>query len=256
MRYLVYLIATLLIIQSSAFARDIEYANSEVSIYVNQGEPTQLTFPEEVKSGYKKNNSAVNVERRGNNLVIFAREELAINGEAIIVTLRNGKSYSVRVRPADALNSRDDQVRILDNTDFIYERVPEDPEYVTKEFEYAPSNSVSGFMREMAFVVEFGKSKIPGYRVSTRHRGEVVMDDGTMLATIDRIFIGSNYWGYVINTQNMVGSSMQINPASFRIDGTRAIMAQRWQLAPRALNAEQQLAGKDRAKIYIVAKAR
>ena len=103
--------------------------------------------------------------------------------------------------------------------------------------------------------MEFGKNKIPGYRVTDQYAGEVIMDDGSLLVTIEKIFIGSDNWGYVLNAQNQLDSNQQLNPAAFRVAGTRAISANNWELAPRSLTAEQQLAGKDRAKVYVVTRA-
>jgi hypothetical protein len=54
----------------------------------------------------------------------------------------------------------------------------------------------------------------------------------------------------------MLDTTQIINPASFRLDGTRAISARNWELAPRPMNAEQELAGKERTKIYIVTRAK
>ena len=106
--------------------------------------------------------------------------------------------------------------------------------------------------REMVLSAELGKSGVSGFRSSDQHAGEVILNDGTMVATIDRIFIGTNLWGYVINTENRLATTQKINPATFRLDGTRAVMAQNWDLAPTPINAEQQLAGKHRSKVYIV----
>jgi len=105
-------------------------------------------------------------------------------------------------------------------------------------------------------VAELGKKQINGYRVSDAHRGETVLNDGTMLATIDQIFIGPNLWGYVLDTQNLLDSSQLINPATFRLDGTRAVSARNWELAAKPLDIEQQLAAKDKTKVYIITRAR
>jgi hypothetical protein len=111
-------------------------------------------------------------------------------------------------------------------------------------------------MREMALVAEFGKGQIPGYQVSEKFKGQTVVSDGALLAKIDRIFIGANLWGYVLDTTNLLDQSQKLNPATFRIDGTRAISASNWELSARPLNVEQQVAGKHNAKVYIVTRAR
>lgn len=250
-------ISVILLSASMLHAREIEYNNNEVTVYVSPGEPTQIEFPDTVKGGFKKSPSNVSMDKKGNKLIVFGKEALGNSGEGIIVTLQNQSTYSVRIKQKNDTNPRDAIVSIVDGSELDYRYQEEqDPPYKEQVFGYAPSNTVSGLMREMVLAMEFGKNKIPGYRVSTRHSGEVILDDGTMITTIDRIFIGANHWGYVLNTQNMLDSSQQLNPASFRVDGTRAVMAQRWELSPRPLNAEQQLAGKDRAKVYVVTRAK
>ena len=244
-------------ITCNLFARDIEYNNIEIDVYVSPGEPTQIEFPSEVKGGYKKSTSNINIERKGRNLIVFGKETLPESGEAIIVSLENTKSYSIRIKPSDEDTPRDSIVSITDGNDFSFSSDEEyEPRFKQKVYGQAPINSVSGLMREMVLAMEFGKNKIPGFRVSTKHSGEVILNDGTMLATIDKIYIGTDLWGYVLNAQNLLESNQQINPATFRVDGTRAVMAQRWELAPRAINAEQQISARDRSKVYIVTRAK
>lgn len=252
-----FLTLSALLITSSAFARDLEYTNNEVAVYVTPGEPTQIEFPEKVEGGYKPSNSAINLEKKGNSLIVFGKTDLQANGEAFIVTVKGGRSYSMRVRPSDEQNPRDTVVRITDNAELSDAYQEEElPRFKDKVTGFAPSSTVSGLMREMILVTEFGKDKIPGYRVSDKHSGEVVLNDGTMLATIDKIYIGTELWGYVLNTSNQLDTTQQLNPATFRVDGTRAVMAERWELAPRPMNVEEQVAGKDKAKVYVVTRAK
>lgn len=239
------------------YARDVDYKDGEVAVNVNPGEPTQIRFPGIVKGGYKKTNSSLYLDKKDTDLIVFSNEGLGDKGEAIIVRLEDGRSYSVRVRPADQMHPRDDVVKIEDGREAaMAEEEEELAAYKEGKFEYAPPSTVSGFIREMVLVSEFGKKGIPGYRVSDRFRGETVLHDGTVRATIDKIFIGPNLWGYVIDAENMLDQTQQINPASFRLDGTRAVSAQRWELSPRPLTIEQQIAGKDKAKVYVVTKAK
>ena len=77
-------------------ARDLEYENEEISIYVSPGEPTQIQFPENITGGFKRKLSALNLERRDRDLIVFATEGISEVGEAIIVRLGDGRSYSVR----------------------------------------------------------------------------------------------------------------------------------------------------------------
>jgi hypothetical protein len=92
--------------------------------------------------------------------------------------------------------------------------------------------------------------------VSEKYKGQTVVNDGAVLAKIDKIFIGPNLWGYVLDTTNMLDQSQKINPASFRIDGTRAISASNWELTARPMNVEEQVSGKHNTKVYIVSRAR
>ena len=82
------------------------------------------------------------------------------------------------------------------------------------------------------------------------------MSDGSVLAKIDKIFVGPNLWGYVLDTTNLLDQSQKLNAATFRIDGTRAISSSSWELTARPLNVEEQISGKHNAKVYIVTRSR
>lgn len=254
-------IAVGLVLSTSAWARDLEYKGSESDIYINPGEPTQIRFPGKVIGGYKSKISNLTVDRKDSDVILFAQEGLSESGDAIIVRLEDGRSYSLRVKPATEINPRDTLVKVEDGRGVFSEYTEDDESgtdvpYRDRDFAYAPSGTVSGLMREMVLVAEFGKKGITGYRVSERYKGEPILNDGTISAVIDRIFIGPNLWGYVIDASNLLDQGQKLNPASFRIDGTRAIMAERWELAPKPLNIEQQIARGDRSKIYIVTRAK
>jgi hypothetical protein len=108
----------------------------------------------------------------------------------------------------------------------------------------------------MVLVAEFGKRKnIPGYRRSNRYTGETVLHDGAVEVKIDEIFMGSDYWGYVLSAENLLDTNQKLNPATFRLDGTRAVSAERWELAGRPQTAEQKVSGAHKSKIYVVVKA-
>ena len=249
---------SLTVVVATAQARDIEYKNQEVQVNVNPGEPTQIHFPGVVQGGFKKKRSSLSLDKRDQDLVIFASDSIGKTGEAILVRLDDGRSYSMRVTKASDESPRDATVRIVDKRDhsITSDDSEEEPEYVDKNYPKAPANSVAGLLREMVLVAEFGKDKVQGYRVSDSYKGEQVLNDGTMQAKIDKIFIGSNYWGYVIDTQNMLDQTQKLNPATFRLDGTRAVSAQRWELAPQPLTAEQQVAAQHMSKVYVVTRAR
>jgi TraK protein len=239
-------------------ARDIEYRNREVDVFVTPGEPTQINFPATISGGFKKKGSSISLDRRQSDLVVFARDGITSDGEAIIVRLQDGRSYSLRIRRAAADVPRDDVVKIEDlkGTPLKADEEEEDPQYEDRRFSYAPSNQVSGLMREMVLLAEFGKASIPGYRVSEKHQGQTILSDGTMNAKIEKIFIGASLWGYVIDAENVLDQSQKVNPATFRIDGTRAISITNWELAPRPATVEEQIAGRHKTKVYIVARTR
>ncbi len=253
------LIFLLVGIATTALARDVEYneGDGEISIWVTPGEPTRVAFPAMIAGGYKRKDSSLVLDKKDHDLILFGNQTISPNGEAFIVRLEDGRSYSIRAKRASADKPRDDAVSITDSRgSIILSKEEEEPTYREKRFEYAPPSQISGLMREMVLTSEFGKSTIAGYRKSEKYRGQVVLSDGTMLATIDTIFIGPNLWGYVLDTKNLLNTTQKINPASFRLDGTRAVSASNWELTPKPFNIEQQIAGKDSTKIYIVTKAR
>lgn len=245
-------------IPATSFARDIEYKNEEVNVYVTPGEPTQIQFPGNISGGFKRKQSSVSLDKKGTDLIVFAQDNIDDTGEALIVRLEDGRSFSIRVKRSGGGNTRDTVVRIDDVQGSIIDANKDEEEapYKEKTFEYAPPSNVSGFMRELVLAAEFGKSAISGYRMSDKYRGQTVLHDGTMHAKIDRIFIGQTLWGYVVEAENLLDQTQKINPASFRIDGTRAISAQNWELAPRPLNVEQEAAQGHKAKIYIITRAK
>ena len=83
-----------------------------------------------------------------------------------------------------------------------------------------------------------------------------MLQDGAVRATIDEMFLGPDLWGYVVSVENLLDTTMKINPASFRLDGTRAVSAQRWELAPRPLTEEQNISNGHKSKIYIVTRSK
>ena len=239
-----------------AYARDLEYNNQEVTVRVNPGEPTQIQFPGQVSGGFKRKNAAISLDKKNEDLIVFAQEAIPDQGEAIIVRLEDGRSFSLRVQRATAESPRDDFIKISDSRDSGLPTDEEEPAYREKTFQYAPPTAISGLVREMMLTTEFGKKSISGYRASDRYKGQTVLDDGTIRAVVDNIYIGSNLWGYVITAENLLDTTQKLNPATFRLDGTRAISANNWELAPKPVNVEQQVAGKDKTKIYIVTRSR
>jgi len=245
----------------TAYARDVEYSSGsgEIPVFVNVGEPTEVIFEGgKIKSGFKNRNAGIDLDRKDSSLVIFGKDNMNENGEALLVRLDNGTSYPLRVRKANSDNPRDAQVVVGDGKGAMGNEEDEETSlpFQERSYEYAPASKVSGLMREMALVAEFGKSSIPGYQISDKFKGQTVVSDGAIVAKIDRIFVGPNLWGYVLDATNLLDQSQKLNPASFRIDGTRAISASNWELSARPMTIEHQVAGRDRAKVYIVTRSR
>ena len=251
-----FLCAAVLSLPGRALARDVEYNDQELEVYVNPGEPTQIRFPAKISGGFKKKSSVISIDRKDSDLVVFSQDTLSEQGEVLIVRLDDGRSYSVRVRKAVG-RPRDDIVRIEDTRPAVsYGKEEEDAAFRDRNFPYAPASVVSGLMREMVLAAEFGKSSISGYRASDRYQGQSVLDDGALRATIEKIFIGSNLWGYVLDVENLLDQTQKLNPATFRLDGTRAVSAREWELAPKPATVEQKVSGGHRTKLYIVTRSK
>jgi hypothetical protein len=243
-----------------ALARDVEYSsgNGEIQVWVNVGEPTEIVFEGgRIKDGFKNSNAGIALDRKDSSLVVFGKENMNEAGEALLVRLEDGRSYPIRVRKSTADNPRDAQVIVGDGKSAVGSAEEEESApYRERSYEYAPASKVSGLMREMALVAEFGKASIPGYQISEKFKGQTVVSDGAIIAKIDKIFVGPNLWGYVLDTTNLLDQSQKLNPASFRIDGTRAVSASQWELAARPMDVEQQISNKHNTKVYIVTRAR
>ena len=91
----------------------------------------------------------------------------------MLVNLEDKRSYALRILPADDANRRDDFIRIIDDRpDFFQNEDPNDKKQNVRR-DFAPANYVSGLMREMILVAEFGKrGRIKGYKRSNRYAGE------------------------------------------------------------------------------------
>src|SRR5262245_36325446 len=108
------LLSILAVFPAASYARDVEYADEEVSVRVTPGEPTQIRFPGLVAGGYMKSYSAISLEKKDSDLIIFANEKIDESGEAIVVRLKDGRSYSVRLQKASAEHPRDDVIKLRD----------------------------------------------------------------------------------------------------------------------------------------------
>ena len=248
--------AWMLLVSASAYARDVNYTGSEIPVYVTPGEPTQITFSGKIEGGFKRKHSALALERQGNFLVVFAQPEIPYEGEALLVHLSDKRSYALRILPSDDDNARDEFIKMKDLRDDEGTEGSEDDKYLTQPDGFAPPTFVSGLMREMMLTAEFGKrGGIPGYRRSNRYTGETILQDGTVEAKVSEIFMGTDLWGYIIEVENLLDTAYKLNPASFRLDGTRAVAAEHWELAPRPTTAEQKVAGGHKARVYIVTRS-
>ena len=241
-----------------AYARDVDYQGSEIAVYVTPGEPSQITFPGDIGGGFKKKHSSLALERKGNFLVVFAQPEIPYEGEALLVLLQDKRSYALRILPSDDDNKRDEFIVIRDTRENI-EGPSGGPGSVDEFIQgrgYTSPALVPGLMRAMILSSEKGlRGGIEGYRRSNRYTGETILHDGTVEAKIKEIFMGTDFWGYVIEVENLLDTNYKLNPATFQLDGTRAVSAERWELAPRPVTAEQKLAGGHRGNIYIITAA-
>ncbi len=133
----------------NAFSKDIEYKGEEVDVFVTPGEPTQVQFPSKVLGGFKKKLSAISLDKKANDLVIFATEKLSEEGESLIIRLDDGRSYTIRVKKGDE-DQRNTLVRIIDKTQSILKDqgdANEDSELNKGQMQFAPATKVSGLMR-------------------------------------------------------------------------------------------------------------
>jgi hypothetical protein len=232
-----------------SYAKEIRYNGTEQKIYVIPGEPTQVVFPGKVEGGFKNKDSRVAIEKHDNYLIIFAKPGLSLEGEGIIIQIDDKRTYSLRVTPADDNNQREGNVMINDLR----------PPMITEEEEVVKGkpSAITELMKNLILIADFGKKKgAAGYRRSNQYSGETIMYDGTLKATLDEVFIGANLWGYVVSVENLLETTQKINPASFRLDGTRAVAAQRWELAPKPQTAEQERAGAHKGKVYIITRSK
>lgn len=250
-----------LMFSADAFAREIKYSTTgtqEHVIYVNPGEPTEITFPGRIEGGFKRKQSTIALEKKDSSLIVFANTSIPVEGEAIIVHLDDKRSYSMRVIHSDPMNPRDSHIQVIDDRDpeTEYQANAEQTE-APKSNQFPPASVAPGLMRNMILAMEKGRiAGIPGYRRSNRYTGEVVLDDGRITAKIEDMFLGSNYWGYVLGVENKLDTTQTLNPATFRLDGTVAVSAENWELAPQPLTAEQSYANAHKAKVYVITRSK
>jgi hypothetical protein len=86
----------------AALAREINYDGSEARVFVTAGEPTVISFPDEVEGGYRGAHSSIHIERHGKDLIILAQAGLSEEGEVIVVYLKNKRSFILRILPASS----------------------------------------------------------------------------------------------------------------------------------------------------------
>ena len=257
------LVCLALVSPKDTFARDLffEKDSGEQTVYVTVGEPTQISFPGPIAGGFIAKNARVSLQRQDDFIVVFAQPGLDPEGEVIIVHLLDKRSYHLRVIPSDVGHPRDDALKIIDKRpmdEILGANVP-NPNTQIKDTEspYPPPSTVPGLMREMVLVAEFGKMEPPaGYQRSSTYSGEPILQDGTLHAELDEIFLGTDLWGYVVTVENLLETSQRINPASFRLDGTLGVVLEKTELAARPITAEQKIANAHKAKVYIVTRSK
>ena len=86
----------------------------EISVQLAPGEPTTVTFPSEVKGGWKRKDSALSIARGGAMMVVFGFSDLSEDGEGVLVELTDGRLYTLRFKKAAKLSDRDTLVKIQD----------------------------------------------------------------------------------------------------------------------------------------------
>jgi hypothetical protein len=242
---------------SLLFARDVEYSEGEIKVFINPGEPTELRFPGNISVGYKRHGSPLSVDKQGGTLILFAQQKVPSEGEVLLVRLSDERSYSVRVLNAASADQRDSIVVIKDGRRPIVSDDEEAlPQYRDRRFVYPSQYQVAGLIRELVLVTEFGKQSIPGYRVSEAGKGSVVVNNGAVQARLLKMYLGPQLWGYVLEAENVTDEIVKLDPSVFKIAGTRAVSADNWELAARPLTSEQRLAGSHKAFVYVVTKAR
>ncbi|MCS6961308.1 MAG: type-F conjugative transfer system secretin TraK [Deltaproteobacteria bacterium] len=248
---------TALALSLAIFARELEYSSGEIEIYVLPGEATQVQFPDDVLGGYKKQGSLISVDKVGTDLIIFAQDKIVPEGEVILVRTKDNRSYSLRIKPAPDAKSRDDIVIVKDQRPrTALSDEDELPKYRDRQFIYPSQYQVAGLMREMVLATEFGKPAIPGYKVSDAGAGSVVVNNGQLHAKLVKMYLGPQLWGYVLEAENVTDETVKIDPSVFKINGTRAISLNKWELSPKPITTEQRYSEAHKAFVYIVAKAR
>ncbi|MCS6893076.1 MAG: type-F conjugative transfer system secretin TraK [Deltaproteobacteria bacterium] len=233
-------------------SRELEYSSGDLEVFVMPGEATQIQFPDNVAGGYKKQGSVISVDKAGTDLIIFAQDKLPADGEVVLVRLQDGRSYSVRVKQAPDAASRDATVVVRDSRPKLTVQDDDElPKYRDRQFLYPNQYQIAGLMRELVLVTEFGKAGIPGYRISESGAGQVVVNDGRVQAKLLKMYLGPQLWGYVLEAENKSNEHVKIDPALFKVNGTRAVSMNKWELAPASAAGED-----SRALVYVITKAR
>lgn len=91
----------LLLAPGASFARQVDYLGGEVRVFVTPGEPTVVSFPDELDSGFKSRNADLQILKKRNDLILFAGPALQLEGAVVVVyTKKNKRSFILRVLPA------------------------------------------------------------------------------------------------------------------------------------------------------------
>ena len=156
----------------SAHAIERRYTGGEVKVYVTPGEPTLVKFPGVIAGGYKRGNSALSLDRQKDSVVLFAKPGLPLTGEALLIQLKDERSYSLRVLPSTSERPRDTDITIIDSRTpaVITSTGVGSGQAANTQGSKAPKSAISSLMSEMIKVAEFGKrTGITGYRRSNNY---------------------------------------------------------------------------------------
>lgn len=91
-------------IENRVFFRE---TGQTVGVRLETGRKTVLSFPVEVVGGFRRSRSNLTLSRRGKDVELAPLDGLTVDGEAVLIKLKDGRWYSVRARRADAQHPAD-----------------------------------------------------------------------------------------------------------------------------------------------------
>jgi hypothetical protein len=99
-----------------AVARDINYSEGEIVVYLIPNKPTKVTFPSKIISGntWGEGRKFFILDRRGNSLVLNIHPQFPKEGANAIIHLDDKRTYTIRAILADDRHIGDRFVNIID----------------------------------------------------------------------------------------------------------------------------------------------